>query len=71
MVRVNPQGDPDGPLSRRARASRFPLRTLVLMLLALASFGWMWWRTHEQAKGATLRARPVIIDVEPVTGAHP
>jgi hypothetical protein len=29
-----------------ALMSRFPTRTLVLMVLALLSFGWMWWRLH-------------------------
>lgn len=26
--------------------TRFPTRTVVLMVLALASFVWFWWRTH-------------------------
>jgi hypothetical protein len=25
---------------------RFPTRTLVLMVLALLSFAWFWWRMH-------------------------
>jgi hypothetical protein len=27
--------------------ARFPTRTLVLMTLALLSFVWFWWRTHQ------------------------
>jgi hypothetical protein len=29
---------------------RFPLRTLVLMILALASFVWFYWNTHRPAR---------------------
>lgn len=27
--------------------ARFPTRTLILMTLALLSFAWFWWKTHQ------------------------
>jgi len=36
---------------------RFPLRTLILMVLALASFVWFYWNTHRTPP--VRQARPV------------
>jgi len=43
---------------------RFPLRTLILMVLALASFVWFYWNTHRSPP-----ARPVQeVEVVPFGG---
>ncbi len=34
------------PSTRSGGPRRFPLRTLLLMILALFAFAWMWWTTH-------------------------
>ena len=54
---------------------RFPTRTLVLMALALLSFGWMYVQTHRQAqapaaplKGRLLTPAQVQVRVEPAPG---
>jgi hypothetical protein len=40
--------------------TRFPTRTLVLMVLTLVAFGWFWWQTHRRAASAdALRLTPV------------
>lgn len=39
----------------------FPTRTLVLMVLALASFVWFFWKTHSRAPGP-LTVTPVTLD---------
>jgi hypothetical protein len=51
---------------------RFPMRTVILMVAALFSFGWMWWRTHEagQRDAAKPRFRVTeFIDLTPVPDA--
>ena len=40
---------------------RFPLRTLLLMILALVAFARMWWLTH--------KPRPLTVDL--VAGEKP
>jgi hypothetical protein len=54
---------------------RFPTRTLVLMALALLSFGWMYAQTHRPAepppqplKGRLLTPARVEVQVEPAPG---
>jgi hypothetical protein len=34
------------PQTRSSGPRRFPLRTLLLMILALLAFGRLWWLTH-------------------------
>jgi hypothetical protein len=45
---------------------RFPLRTLLLMVLALLAFARMWWVTHSKQRP---EARPLgqTIEVTPLT----
>jgi hypothetical protein len=45
---------------------RFPLRTLVLMLLALAAFFWMWLNTRRPAP-ALRPPSARVIDVVPLS----
>lgn len=55
-----------GPGYRRA-GMRFPTRTLVLMVLTLASFAWFFWRTHDRGpspRPAVPQVRIVPVDVE-------
>jgi hypothetical protein len=43
---------------------RFPMRTLVLMVLALLSFVWFWWQMH--------RVPPAPVQIELLTdGGQP
>lgn len=42
---------------------RFPMRTLVLMVLALAAFVWMWAQTH-RARAPALDAPPTVTPVQ-------
>ena len=46
---------------------RFPLRTLVLMILALASFAWFYWNTH-QASGRPPPQEAREVEVLPAGG---
>jgi hypothetical protein len=50
---------------------RFPPRTLVLMLLSLAAFFFMWWRTHGLAasRTATPAKSQVIVTFQLVSDA--
>ncbi len=56
---------PPGPGYRRA-GMRFPTRTLVLMVLTLASFAWFFWRTHDRAPAP----RPPVQQVRIVPVDH-
>jgi hypothetical protein len=48
---------------------RFPMRTLVLMALALLSFGWMWLQTHRvPARLAPMRATLLEVEASPPAG---
>jgi hypothetical protein len=40
--------------------ARFPARTLVLMVLTLATIGWLWWQTH-QARSAAGPVRATLV----------
>jgi hypothetical protein len=40
---------------------RFPTRTLVLMVLALAVFGWLWWQTHGPARSEVGPVRAKLV----------
>jgi len=43
--------------------SRFPVRTLILMTLALFAFISFWWRTHQQPAGApVIPVQMIVID---------
>lgn len=51
---------------------RFPSRTLVLMILALASFAWFFWQTHARAERESAKApRGSITEVQIVTPEVP
>lgn len=39
---------------------RFPTRTIVLMILALLSFVWFFWKTHQRAERA-LTVTPIVL----------
>lgn len=39
---------------------RFPTRTIVLMILALLSFAWFWWKTHQREQRA-LTITPIVL----------
>jgi hypothetical protein len=50
---------------------RFPLRTIVLMVLTLLTFGWYYWQTHD----ARRHAQPPPphaqqVEVVPMGGDH-
>jgi Na+/proline symporter len=40
--------------------SRFPTRTLVLMILALLAFSWFWFRTHRNAEKPRMIVTPIV-----------
>jgi hypothetical protein len=40
---------------------RFPLRTLILMVLALAAFAHFYWRTHRAPAPQPMPARDVVL----------
>lgn len=41
--------------------NRFPNRTIVLMVLALAAFVWFFWKTHQRsAEPAPLTVTPIV-----------
>jgi hypothetical protein len=45
---------------------RFPLRTLVLMVLALLAFIWMWWNTHGAVRPPRAEPKGAAVPVEVV-----
>ncbi|HZN92598.1 MAG TPA: hypothetical protein VFB81_07825, partial [Myxococcales bacterium] len=54
-------------VAERSVQKRFPLRTLILMVLALASFVWFYWNTHRTPP--VRPARPVQeVEVVPFGG---
>lgn len=62
------------PSTRSGGPRRFPLRTLLLMILALVAFGRLWWITHRSAPGPAVTApgRPrASIPVHPLPPAEP
>lgn len=53
-------------------SQRFPVRTLVLMILAVLAFLWMWVMTHRQRERAAMQGGALQVEpVAPPTGAHP
>lgn len=40
--------------------SKFPTRTIVLMVLALISFAWFWWKTHQRST-RELTITPIVL----------
>jgi hypothetical protein len=48
-------------VKKQIRLKRFPVRTLLLMILALAAFVRFWCQTHPQAQ----RPRPVDVQIKP------
>jgi cytoskeletal protein RodZ len=47
------------PSTSSSRRRRFPLRTLLLMVLALVAFARFWWITHRTPPSAPPRIIPV------------
>jgi len=47
---------------------RFPLRTMILMILTLASFVWFYWATHRTAAPAPPRHTFQEVQVVPRNG---
>lgn len=50
---------------------RFPLRTLVLMILAVAAFFWMWVRTHQYRNVSPGKSPVEVLPVPLVPPTHP
>jgi hypothetical protein len=57
-------GDPrlERDVQKQVRLQRFPLRTLLLMILALIAFGWFWCQTHP---GSEPKRRPIDVQIKP------
>jgi hypothetical protein len=56
----SPRVEEDG--KKQLGLKRFPMRTLLLMILALFAFVWFWCQTHP---GAKRESRPVDIQIRP------
>ena len=52
-------------MGARMAVRRFPLRTLLLMILALVAFARMWWLTHHFGSPRAVDPRPLTVDVLP------
>jgi len=42
-------------------SQRFPLRTIILMSLALAAFVWFYWNTHQPRRGQASQVQDVHV----------
>jgi len=60
------------PTTRSGGPPRFPLRTLLLMVLALVAFGRLWWITHRSRPAHPAVTAPrQPIPVRPLPPAEP